>query len=406
MKIFLISLILLFWDLGKNTLSNWDEALLAAVARDGGIWNGERWWYEPPLVTWILSLMIQISQSEWWLRSFNAAAALALVIAVYKKSGTVAALVLLSTIEFLFRARQINVDILLSLFLFLTVTRRSGLFLGLTAMTKRLSWLLAVPALAWSLRKQKRWRREVGLFLLTVLPWHIYSYFKFGQEFVDKYLVGFTLGKLTSVNAVTGDSPLFYVTALRHGMKLWFLVLPLAVIWGLGQKNKVLLIFVATYLVGLSLSPIKASWYMLPVYPALAVLIGGFLTAVFKPKPTLGLVLVIIVALFNLLKWQDQWLVPQTTIHQAQLARQAQGLTQPDDTIYLDDDWLPVAVFYSQRQVVPLRFNRGDRFTDKLDLLPGSLVLTNQETIENLTARINKLETIKQIDDLLLTRVE
>lgn len=404
MTIFLISLLLLFWDLGKNTLTNWDEALLAAVARDGGIWNGQRWWYEPPLVTWVLGWMIQISQSEWWLRSFSAAAALALVIAVYKKSGTIAALVLLSTIEFLFRARQINVDIPLSLFLFLAITRNNGLFLGLAAMTKRLSWLLAVPALAWSLRRQKLWRREAGLFLLTALPWHIYSYFKFGPEFIDKYLVGFTLGKLTSANPVTGTSPWFYIEALKHGMKLWVLVLPLALIWGWRQKS--LLIFVVIYLLGLSLSPIKASLYMLPMYPVLALLIGNFLTAVFKPKPTLGLVLVIMVTLFNLLKWRDQWLVPQTSLHQATLAKEVRAITQAHETIYLDDDWLPVAVFYSHRRVVPLRFSRGDRFTDKLDLPPGSLVLTNQETIENLTARINKLETIKQINDLLLTRVE
>ncbi len=236
MTIFLISLLLLFWDLGKNTLTNWDESLLAAVARDGGIWNGERWWYEPPLVTWILSFMTQISQSEWWLRSFNAAAALALVIAVYKKSGTIAALVLLSTIEFLFRARQINVDIPLSLFLFLAVTRNSGLFLGLAAMTKRLSWLLAVPALIWAVRK-KNWRQKLGLFLLVALPWHTYSYLKFGSDFINKYLLGFTLGKLTATNPIIGSSPLFYVTALRHGMKLWFLVLPLALIWALKQSK-------------------------------------------------------------------------------------------------------------------------------------------------------------------------
>ena len=406
MIIFLLSAALLFWNLGSNTLSNWDEALLAAVARDGGIWNGERWWYEPPLVTWILSLMIQVNQSEWWLRSFSAVTALALVITVYKKSGAIAALVLLSTIEFLFRARQINVDIPLALFLFLAVTRSSGFSVGLAAMTKRLSWLLAVPALIWAVR-HKNWRRELGLFLLVALPWHIYSYFKFGREFVDRYVIGFTLGKLTSVNAVTGDSPLFYVTALQHGMKFWFLVLPLALIWALKQsKLKTWLIFIATYLVGLTLSPIKASWYMLPIYPALAVLIGGFWGAVFKKRKTLGLILAVGIFSFNLLKWRQEWLVPQTSLHQATLAKEVKSITKPNETVYLDDDWLPVAVFYSQRQVIPLRFNRGDRYVDKLNLPTGSLVLTNQETVENLTARVDKLETIKQVDNLLLTRVK
>ena len=405
MMIFLISVILLFWNLGKNTLSNWDEAWLAAVARDGGRWIGERWWYEPPLVTWVLGWMMQISQSEWWLRSFGAVVALALVIVVYKKSGAIAALVLLSTIEFLFRARQINVDIPLSWFLFLAISLKSGLFLGLAAMTKRLSFLLAVPALVWAVRKQN-WRRELGLFLLVAVPWHIYSYLKFGQEFIDKYLVGFSLGKLTAVNSITGASPLFYVMALRHGLKLWFLILPLALVWAVRQKNRVWLIFIATYLVALTLAPIKASWYMLPIYPALAVLIGGFWGDVFKKRKALGLILAVGIFAFNLLKWQREWLVPQTTFHQATLAQEVRGITKPGETVYLDDDWLPVAVFYSQRLVVPLRFNRGDRYDEPLELPGGSLVMTNQETIENLKARVNETKTIKQINDLLLVRVE
>src|SRR3989344_628896 len=403
MIIFLLSAALLFWNLGSNTLSNWDEALLAAVAKDGGIWNGQRWWYEPPLVTWTLSLMTQISQNEWWLRSFSATTAVALVIAVYKKSGTLAALVLLSTIEFLFRARQINVDIPLSLFLFLAITRSSGLFLGLGYITKRASWLQAVPALIWGLR-DKHWKRELGLFLLVTLPWHILSYLKFGPEFIDKYLLGFTVGKLTSINPVTGNSPWFYIETLKHGMKLWVLALPLALIWG--WRQKAWLILVATYLIGLTLAPIKASLYLLPLYPVLALLIGGFLTTVFKPKPTLGLVLVIIVALFNLLNWRQQWLVPQTSLHQATLAKEVKAITQPNEIIYLDDDYLPVAVFYSHRQVIPLRFNRGDTYDTALVLPTRSLVMTNLETIANLKTRGVKLETVKQINDLLLMRVD
>ena len=109
---------------------------------------------------------------------------------------------------------------------------------------------------------------------------------------------------------------------------------------------------------------------------------------------------------FNLLKWRQEWLVPQTSLHQATLAKEVKSITKPNETVYLDDDWLPVAVFYSQRQVIPLRFNRGDRYVDKLNLPTGSLVLTNQETVENLTARVDKLETIKQVDNLLLTRVK
>ena len=126
---------LIFFRLGRNTLSNWDEAWLAAVGQAGGFWNGQRWWYEPPLVTSILSAMIKLGQSEWWLRSFNAVTALISVIAIYwwgkkifksKLVGVFSSLILVSSIGWLFRARQINVDIPLALWLFLAVSLNSG----------------------------------------------------------------------------------------------------------------------------------------------------------------------------------------------------------------------------------------------------------------------------------------
>jgi len=188
-------------------------------------------------------------------------------------------------------------------------------------------------------------------------------------------------------------------------MKLWVLILPVAfLIWGLRQKT--LLIFVATYLVGLTVSPIKASWYMLPIYPLLALLIGGFLSQIFKHRRSWGLILVIAVFLFNLLRWRQEWLVPQTTLHQAALAKEVKAITKPDEVVYLDDDWLPVAVFYSQRKVIPLRFSRGERYNDPLNLPMGSLVLTNAETLGNLRQRLSgEISEIKQNSDLLLVRI-
>ena len=47
---------LLFWQLGSNTLTNWDEAWFVSVAQDmvvsgnllAGKWNGQVFFYEPP----------------------------------------------------------------------------------------------------------------------------------------------------------------------------------------------------------------------------------------------------------------------------------------------------------------------------------------------------------------------
>lgn len=131
-------LFLFFFRLGSNSLINWDEAYFATVARDmasrndflTGYFNGNPWFYEPPFLTWVLAVVFKFSHSEFWLRFFNAGCAFLIVVfvwlstlMVYKNrlSAFFAAIVIASNIEFLFRSRQINVEIPLTLFLLATL---------------------------------------------------------------------------------------------------------------------------------------------------------------------------------------------------------------------------------------------------------------------------------------------
>src|SRR3989344_4035465 len=75
---------LLFSRLGGTTLNNWDEAWFAAVARDG-LWNGEAWFYEPPVVVWILRVMMMLGgTNELWLRIPFAFFGLGIVVVTYR----------------------------------------------------------------------------------------------------------------------------------------------------------------------------------------------------------------------------------------------------------------------------------------------------------------------------------
>lgn len=450
--IFLIFLssIILFYRLGATTLVNWDEAMFASVAQDmvkrgdllDGRMNGQVWVYEPPLLTWILALVLKtVGPQEFWLRVFSAFCGIVIGIVVYimtvsisgkKLAGLFSFVILFSDIEFLFRARQINVEIPLTMFLLialgaLVLFRKSNhhLFLlpvaaaalGFAFLTKRASPLLALPALLsiiFVLRHcipKKIWVMSLAVFLSVSVPWYVASSQKWGMKFIHEFFLDYTFGKIRSVNLGTGTSILFYFSALRHAFKLWMIPMPIVLLWCVVQikKNRIflaLLFFIATYFLMLTVVPIKSSWFLLPIHPVLSILTGLWLSKFHKPVVALVIVLVAVWQVWN---YRSDFIVPDTTGRQVAIIRQTATLLGGDEPLYLDDDYVPVAVFYSGgRKIIPLRFDRLGR-QGGLPAIPlsGSLILSNDETIEILRSNIQAtLFLISSVGDLKLLRVE
>lgn len=163
----------------------------------------------------------------------------------------------------------------------------------------------------------------------------------------------------------------------------------------------------------MTLSAKKASWYILPIHPFLAIMGGVFLSQivnVLKGKLHILLFYIIVMAIviFQLYHWRAEYIVPDTTSHQVSIATYVNVLTKPSDIIYLDDDYMPVAVFYSQRKVVPLRYNRlGKEDKNRLEISTDKYILTNTETVELLKKRLTtNTQTIYSYRDLILLRSE
>ena len=464
--LFFSATFLLFFRLGSTTLTNWDEAWLASVSQDiavrgdwlGGQWNGQTWFYEPPLVTWSLAVLYKIfGPSEFWLRSLNAVLGFLTIVVVSKlsalisksaKSALISVIILLSDIEFLFRSRQINVEIPVTFFLVFTLYAAiktlsspqrkwwivAGIFLGFAFLTKRASPMLIFPAILITVIKAlSPLRREasrnlykknvilmIAVFFAIAAPWYFFSYLRFGNQFINEFFLGYTLGKIRSINPGAGTDIWFYITALRHSFKLWFPLIPLAIIWATvkslrDQKIAILTILIWTFLIFLTLAPIKSSWFLLPAHPALAILTGLLVTDLVKFTKlhnrlrgltnfsTVAVMMSIIIAAWQIWNYRYDFIVPNTTGHQAALAKLAGKLSSPDKSIYLDDDYLPVAVFYSQRRVIPLRFNRLQSITP-LPVSPGSYILTNDETLSTLKSNYSNITLVNQISDLILVQ--
>ncbi|GEM_PF-6103643 len=457
--IILISGLLFFYRLGNTALTNWDEAWFGSVAQDmvksgnllAGKWNGQTFFYEPPLLVWLLSLSIRVfGESEFWLRSVSATAGIFTVVGCYflafqitksKLAGVLASLVILSDIEILFRSRQINVEILLTVLLLWSMIFvvkayeekslrwivSSAVCLGLAFLTKRASPVLAMPAIAYLLLKTKFPLRSSIIFFITLitvtLPWYLLSYFKWGDQFINEFFIGYTFNKIKSVNASVGTSPFFYLNSIKHAFKLWAMLIPLAAVWGalksFRDRNIVgLMIFVLTFLTFLTFAPIKSSWFLLPIHPLLAVLIGLFIVRVVKFTKLHGRItgfvnflipsLAIIFSVWQLYHFRHDYIVPDTTANQALISKLAGVLSNEDQKIYLDDEYLPVAVFYSRKKIIPLRFSRTANSVPSLTDIPeGSLILTNAETFSVLKSATGILfEELFSAGDLFLVRAK
>lgn len=123
-------------------------------------------------------------------------------------------------------------------------------------------------------------------FLILVLPWHIYMYAKFRNEFLDNYFFYHVLNRGISALEGHNEGIFFYIRLLfRRDFFFSGEIFLLAVIY-LISKYKSLIIkdfklffcFTASLLVILIISTVqtKLSWYIFPFYPFAALIIGKF----------------------------------------------------------------------------------------------------------------------------------
>ena len=327
--VLLLSLVLLFTALGKNHFIPWDEAIYAKVSKnilttnEYGVlkWFGNDPWFEkPPLYFWISTLFMKlVGITELGSRLLSAVSGFFTVLLVYligkkmfnKRVGFVSAFILITTSQFLYYSRLGMLDVTLSFFITLSLyfyliswQKRSpvywilsGISFGLAVMTKNMIGLLS-PAIIFSFESylliSKNKKLSAGTFvnyflylvggLLIFMPWHIYMFQKFGNDFIQNYLGYHVLTRATTGIEDKGLPFFWYLTVLKVSMRIWFIALLGAIPYGLYRifkeksKNYIFLfIWILLVFVLFSISKSKLVWYIIPIYPALALLTGHFI---------------------------------------------------------------------------------------------------------------------------------
>ncbi len=319
------------WGLGNSSLNDWDEAIYAQVSKEmiesGNYvvphWNYEPWFDKPPLLTWTTALFYRMFEvNEFWSRAASAFSGAALIILTYligralydKYVGFFGSLILLTSYQFVKYARLGMTDVLLTLFIFMAVYAyirlRNGnqkwwyiiwISCSLAFMVKSVAALIAPAMIALDLLLERRFVPMVksrnfwfGLFLafLIVSSWHIIMYIEHGQAFISRYISHNIIARSTSTLEKHFENRFFYIDVLRHYFFPWFYLTPFAVLLSLkenfqGQSRSRILLIVIILVFGIyTIVPTKLEWYIIPLYPALAILNAWLVIAAFKSYKT------------------------------------------------------------------------------------------------------------------------
>lgn len=322
--------IMFFFQLGSYPLFDLDEPRYAEAAREmleGGDWITPHFNYalrfdKPVFFYWLVAWAYQwFGISEFSARFFSAVTATLTVFSVYvfgqywvsRRYGWFSALILSSSIVFAGIARMSITDMTLtclmtatSLSLFMAAHRDlkwwllAGFFSGLAVLTKGPVGLVVPGAvfLLYTLVIQdfkrcllNRWLLLSLLVCMAVaLPWYVLAYQENHQAFIDALLLH-NVARYSDVVSGHKQPVYFYVWVLLAGFLPWTLYLPAAfknLIAGLRKhkemlQNQNLHYFVPLYasiwaaftFIFFTVSNTKLLTYILPLLPALALLMGS-----------------------------------------------------------------------------------------------------------------------------------
>jgi 4-amino-4-deoxy-L-arabinose transferase-like glycosyltransferase len=319
-------------NLGGPALWDIDEGRNATAAfemRESGDWvrptfNGKLRSHKPALLYWLQAAAYQVfGVNEFAARLPSALAALATVLLVYElgrrlftpTTGLLAGLALASSVLFCASAHFANPDALLLTFTTATLllawvgisggSRRwlaaAGVPMGLAVLAKGpVGIVLPVAVLCafllWSGRWRLLWDRGWGYALtlcaLVALPWYVMVAVETKREFLTEFLLTHNLERATTAMEDHHGPPYYYLVVILAGLAPWSAFLG-APVWqaaraALRRRSaaagvdatdayRLLGCWIAVYFAAFTLAATKLPNYILPVFPAFALLLADFL---------------------------------------------------------------------------------------------------------------------------------
>lgn len=312
----------MFYRLGDPALKNWDEAIYAEVAKEivqSGDWLTLHWqhtdWFEkPPLTFWVMAGLFHLfGVTEFSARAVSTLAGVGVVAVIYgigklqrgPACGLIAALILLTTFQFVQMSRLVNTDVLLLFFIYLAIYGylrvRNGdrrwwyvvsVSCALGFMVKSFASLFAPAAIAFALIADRQVNEilranhfwfSILVGLGVIVPWHATMIYLHGSAFVNEYFYYHVWSRTTTALEGHSGPYWFYFREIWEKTHPWWTIAPVAVVFHVWQIKRdrfpvVLLALIVFVFAFYTAAETKSTSYILPVYPALALLISGAFT--------------------------------------------------------------------------------------------------------------------------------
>jgi 4-amino-4-deoxy-L-arabinose transferase-like glycosyltransferase len=283
--------------------------------------NYEPYLLKPPLIYWMVLLSYKITGAinPWTARLPAALSGVVLVIIFYfinkqffdPEISLVSSLMLVTSPYMLLKMRQCEIDLALTLVLFLSVyflykccyhregktyhfALLSGLFLGLASLLKGpvplMFYLLAIASL--SLIDKSNLKKFFGsnalliivVFIVVAVPWYLAVIKRIGLEHAWSIVRGEAVERLYRSTEINSGSLFFYIARVPIALAPWGLLLPLTLRSTYFKKainsdfTRFTLLYLYFGIVVLSLIKGKETTYVLPLMPFAIVLVAFIFT--------------------------------------------------------------------------------------------------------------------------------
>jgi 4-amino-4-deoxy-L-arabinose transferase-like glycosyltransferase len=315
------AMFLSLFRLGAPRLFDVDEAVFSEATREMVIsrdwitptYNGENRYDKPILFYWLMAASYKVfGINEFGARFPSACAAVLLICFLFLsvksfsggESAPYSALSAALSAYYLVYSRAAVTDMTLTLFIALSLFSfyRSStegpagnrmylygfyLFAALAFLTKGLIGIIfpfgiaiVYSAVAEGLRGIKKVFSFKGLllFIAVAAPWYLAEVMINGREFIDQFFIKHHFRRYTDVISGHRGPVYYYLIVIVIGLFPWIFFLPSGIRSALGKRNPFHLfafVWLAFIFLFFSLSTTKLPNYILPAFPAAAVLIGA-----------------------------------------------------------------------------------------------------------------------------------
>lgn len=341
----------MFFQLGSYPLLDPDEPVYAQTPREmmaaGDLLSpriyGDFWYDKPPMYYWLVAAAAKVfGMSEFAARLpsalFAVTGALFLFFSISRlfslRVGFFSALVLVTSLEYFYLGKAAVTDMTLNLCLMISLLSflekrylRFYLFAALAVMTKGPIGLFFPAVIAFlHILLMNRWNelpkmlivQGTILFAAVAAPWYLLMSYYHGSAFIETFLGFHNVTRFTSPEHASGAVWYYFIPVLLVGCFPWTPIL-FQSFWSALTSNRqerpllmFFLIWAAVVFVFFSLSATKLVSYILPMFPAVSVIIGSYIVRMIdkgqgKPRVAVTLITLLVgsALIFGLFKTLD-----------------------------------------------------------------------------------------------------